>query len=82
MPDASNVDPCRRDLIKGGVKLVCPGSFGAELPDIFKSSLDPIRLDFSLLLSNNSQQVGENEWVVYKSRWGGVLQHGFTGFVK
>lgn len=69
LPDGSNVDNCRRALIESGVRLVCPGSEGAELVAELKP-LPDIRLDAATLLAGQLQPLGENEWALYKPRWG------------
>jgi nicotinamidase-related amidase len=67
--DGSNVDLCRRRAIENGKQVVIPGSDGAELMDELKPS-PAIRLDSSLLLSGDLQQIGTMEWIMYKPRWG------------
>jgi nicotinamidase-related amidase len=49
--------------------VVIPGSDGAELMDELKPS-PAIRLNSSLLLSGQLQQIGTMEWIMYKPRWG------------
>jgi nicotinamidase-related amidase len=60
--DGSNVELCRRPAIENG-------SNGAELMDELKPSSE-IRLNSSLLLSGQFQQIGHMEWIMYKPRWG------------
>lgn len=60
---------CRRKAIKNGRQLVIPGTDGAELMDELKPS-PHIKLNSKLLLSNNFQQIGPMEWIMYKPRWG------------
>ena len=67
--DGSNVDLCRRKAIKNGRQLVTPGTDGAELMDELKPS-PHIKLNSKILLSNNFQQIGPMEWIMYKPRWG------------
>jgi nicotinamidase-related amidase len=67
--DGSNADLCRRKSIEGGKQLVTPETDGAELMDELKPSPD-IRLNSSLLLCGNLQQIGSMEWIMYKPRWG------------
>ncbi len=57
---------CRKRKIETGWKVVLPGSPGAELVD----ELTEVRLDVPLLLDNQPQKIGEQEWVLYKPRWG------------
>ena len=51
--------------------MVIPGSDGAELMDELKPS-PAIRLNSSLLLSGQLQQIGTMEWIMYKPRWGAI----------
>jgi nicotinamidase-related amidase len=67
--DGSNVDLCRKDLVRGGKQIVITGSAGAEIVDELKPSIDTA-LDSNLLLSGRLQQVGSSEWIMYKPRWG------------
>jgi hypothetical protein len=53
--------------------VITPGSDGAELMDELKPSSSTIRLDSSLLLSSQLQQIGTMEWIMYKPRWGGAF---------
>jgi nicotinamidase-related amidase len=75
--DGSNADLCRRHLIEGGASIVRPGTVGAELA----ASLLPVTtaepstsLDPELLLSGEPQPLAENEWALYKPRWGAFYQ--------
>lgn len=49
--------------------MVIVGSNGAEIVDELKPSYY-IKLDSNLLLSGSLQELGEKEWIMYKSRWG------------
>ncbi len=69
LPDGSNVDLCRKELIEKGTKIVIPGTEGAELvPDIKPEP--ELKLDYSLLLNGKVQQFSNREFVIYKPRWG------------
>jgi len=69
LADGSNVDPCRKGLVKNGAHLVLAGSSGCQLaPDILPQG--GVLLDEELLLSHGIQTIGTNEVVVYKPRWG------------
>lgn len=73
LQDGSNVDLCRRGQIEHGLKMTAPGSEGAEImPDLLPSSAT--RLDATTLLEGKAQQVGVNEWIVFKPRWGAFYQ--------
>ncbi len=68
-PDGSNVDSFRRQMVEEGMRVLMPGTQGAELIDEVNPKHD-IRLDPASLLAGNFQEVGTDEWVVYKPRWG------------
>jgi nicotinamidase-related amidase len=68
LPDAGNVDICRRESIEQGAKVVAPGSPGAELVDELKPA-GYVHLDADLLLQGRFQSLGPNEWAMYKPRW-------------
>lgn len=66
--DGTNVDNCRRSLIESGAAIALPGSHGAELIDALK--LEPSqRLDARRLFAGEIQEIGPNEWAMYKPRW-------------
>jgi nicotinamidase-related amidase len=68
-PDGSNADICRRESIRGGLKMVEPGSEGAQIvPALLPDA--GIILNETLLLSGKAQQIGPKEYIVYKPRWG------------
>jgi nicotinamidase-related amidase len=46
-----------------------PGTQGAELVDQVKP-IEDLRLDGAALLSGDLQELGANEWAVYRPRWG------------
>jgi nicotinamidase-related amidase len=66
--DGTNVDVCRREVIENGKEIVIPDSTGADLVEPLKRTPD-LRLDAELLLSGRLQQMGKNEWAIYKPRW-------------
>jgi nicotinamidase-related amidase len=69
LPDASNVDLCRRARVAAGWHPVAPGSPGSELaPDLLPG--EGIRLDPGLLLDGSIQPLGYHEMAIYKPRWG------------
>src|SRR5256714_1986780 len=72
-PDGSNVDLCRRRAVADGATILAVDSEGAQLaPELLP---DPeIRLDSELLLSGALQDLGGDEFVVYKPRWGAFFQ--------
>ncbi len=68
-PDGSNVDLCRRQAVEEGMRVLMPGTFGAELVDELKPAPD-LRLDPMSLLAGRFQRLGAKEWALYKPRWG------------
>jgi nicotinamidase-related amidase len=67
--DGSNADLCRRSAVEQGATLVCPGTSGAELAPPLLPAQES-KLDAELLLSGAVQPLGQNEWAIYKPRWG------------
>lgn len=66
--DGSNVDLCRKEAVEAGGDILLEGGSGCELAaGMFDSN---VSLDSDLLLSGRVQQVGNNEVVIYKPRWG------------
>ncbi len=79
--DGSNVDLVRRAAVEGGLRMVAPGSDGAELLDELKH--DPsLRLDADLLLRGQLQRLAENEFVMYKPRWGAFYGTPLEAFLR
>jgi nicotinamidase-related amidase len=67
--DASNVDPCRRELVLEGTPILRPGTPGrSPAPGLVPA--DAAELDDDLLLAGGLQRLGDNEVVMYKPRWG------------
>jgi len=68
-PDGSNVDGFRRQAVEEGMRVLMPGTIGAELIDELKP--DPaVRLDAGRLMAGRLQEIGPKEWLLYKPRWG------------
>lgn len=67
--DGSNVDRCRRSAIEAGEAVVAPGRDGAELVEELRPPGSD-RLDADRLLSGELQPLGDDEWAMYKPRWG------------
>lgn len=68
-PDGSNVDICRRQAVEEGLRVLMPGTSGAELIDELKP-YPSARLSHEDLLAAEFQQLGEREWAMYRPRWG------------
>lgn len=69
MPDGSNVDLCRKEIVEEGLHVIVPDTAGAELVADLKPNPD-VELDAELLLKGDIQTWGKNEFVIYKPRWG------------
>ncbi len=68
-PDGSNVDICRRQMVEEGMRVLMPGTQGAELAaDI--APKDAPRLVPDALLAGEFQELGNKEWAMYRPRWG------------
>jgi len=80
-PDGSNVDLCRRSLIESGSRIVTPGSDGAELVTELKSAVQ-VRLDANVLLNGDFQNIAEQEYIMYKPRWGAFYGTGLEAFLR
>lgn len=78
--DGSNVDQCRREAIESGAEIVRPGTDGAELVEELKPSAD-VRLDADQLLRGEFQDVGPQEWILYKPRWSAFYRTGLEDFL-
>lgn len=67
--DGSNVDPCRRGAVEGGLRALTPNLEGSELAAELFPDADPT-LDAELLLAGAIQQLAPREVAIYKPRWG------------
>ena len=82
-PDASNVDLCRKEQILSGVRVVEPGTEGAEILETLKpESFKYKKMNCSYLLNGDIQSIGEKEWILYKSRWGAFYETQLEFFLK
>lgn len=79
--DGSNVDLCRKQAIEEGKEIVAPESDGAELVDELKPDTS-IKLNGNMLLSGEMQQISDNEFVMYKPRWGAFYGTALEEFLK
>jgi nicotinamidase-related amidase len=73
LADGSNADISRRTFVSGTTPVLRPGTPGRLLAP----GLPPehgVELDDALLLSGKIQQIGNNEVVIYKPRWGAFFQ--------
>jgi nicotinamidase-related amidase len=79
--DGGNVDPVRRAAVEGGVRMGAPGSDGAELVDDLKPDL-AVRLDCDALLRGEFQRLAQNEYAMYKPRWGAFYETMLEAFLQ
>ncbi|BBI33309.1 cysteine hydrolase family protein [Cohnella abietis] len=79
--DGSNVDICRKELIEKGAKIAAPNTDGADLVSEIRSP-SYASLDADKLLSGGFQSVGEQEWVMYKPRWGAFYNTDLEQFLR
>jgi nicotinamidase-related amidase len=69
LTDGSNVDLCRRQVVEEGKEIAAPESIGSELVSDLKPD-SSIRINANELLEGKIQKIGDNEFVMYKPRWG------------
>jgi nicotinamidase-related amidase len=69
MPDGSNADLCRKEILEDGLRIIVPNTPGAELVADLKPN-PHVELDADLLLNGDIQTWGKKEFVIYKPRWG------------
>src|SRR5690625_423439 len=67
-PDGSNVDLCRRSAVEEGLRVLMPGTSGAEIIDAVKPDVSQ-RLEADALMEGRFQDLSANEFVFYKPRW-------------
>ena len=85
--DGANVDRTRRRTIESGAELVSPGTDGAELVEELlpaEAAVDggePL-LDAEALLDGEFQELGPDEWVMYKPRWGAFYDTDLEDFLR
>lgn len=81
MESGSNVDLCRREKIESGLRIVTPGSQGSNIVEDITKSLGDFTLDNEKLFDRKMQKIGNNEWVMYKPRWGAFYQTNLEKFL-
>ena len=80
-PDGSNVDVCRRRSVEEGLRVLMPGSCGAELvPEV--NPAPETRLDCAELLAGQAQELAHREWALYRPRWGAFYHTGLEDHLK
>lgn len=73
LPDGSNVDLPRRREVEEGARYGVPGTPGSQLVEALRPAPET-QLDPALLLSGGLQQLGPDEWAMYKPRWGAFFE--------
>ena len=71
--DGSNVDLFRRQAVEEGLRILMPGTSGAELLEELRPEPE-VRLDPLQLLSGAIDEIAPNEFALYKPRWGAFYQ--------
>ena len=79
--DGSNVDLFRRQAVEEGLRILMPGTSGAELLEEIRPT-PQTRLDPSQLLSGAIDEIAPNEFALYKPRWGAFYQTGLEQHLK
>lgn len=79
-PDGSNADLCRIEMIQKGNTVLKPNTQGADFPTEIKPQNAP-PLNWKLLMKGQFQQIGDREWVMYKSRWGAFYHTDLYNFL-
>ncbi len=73
LADGSNAEPARKALVSGTTPILRPGTPGRLLaPGVLRPNASP--LDDELLLTGGLQQIGPNEFAMFKPRWGAFFQ--------
>jgi nicotinamidase-related amidase len=78
--DGSNAEPCRRRMIEEGRSILVPGTAGAQLAPGLLSR--PQNLDVDLLLAGGVQEIGPDEAVIFKPRWGAFYETALQAHLK
>lgn len=79
--DGSNVDLCRKELVKQGEDLLLADSAGCQLsPELLPQA--GIKLNTDSLLSGGIQVLGPAEVVMYKPRWGAFYQTSLEQYLR
>jgi nicotinamidase-related amidase len=81
LPDGSNVDACRRHGVEQGGHMLTPGAEGAELVEALKPQ-SSARLDADTLLKGEFQPLADNEYAMYKPRWGAFYDTSLESFLR
>ena len=81
MPDGSNADLCRKEILEDGLRIIVPNTPGAELVADLKPN-PHVELDADLLLNGDIQTWGKKEFVIYKPRWGAFYRTPLDSYLR
>ena len=81
LPDGSDADVYRKGIIERGEFSLAPGSDEAELVSALKPEGSPA-LDYDILRKGEFQELGPNEWAMYKSRLGAFYKTNFEDWLR
>lgn len=76
-PDGTNVDLVRRSAVEEGMRVLMPGTRGADLVE--QVAPGDARLMPESLLAGEFQELGRKEFAFYKPRWGAFFGTGLEG---
>ncbi|WP_306143230.1 cysteine hydrolase family protein [Roseibium sp. MMSF_3412] len=79
--DGSDADMARRwQMEKGQFTMAVPGTWGSEL--VASTTPGDVTLDYKTLLNLGVQQIGPNEYVIYKPHYNGFDRSSLNAFLK
>ena len=81
LAEGSNAELCRKDLVRGRGPLLRPGTSGRRLVPTILPPEAP-ELDDDLLLAGRFQDLGPNEFAMYKPRWGAFFGTTLDAFLR
>jgi nicotinamidase-related amidase len=81
LPDGSNVECSRRQAVEEGMRVLMPGTQGAELIAGVSPNAQ-FRLNAPRLLEGEVQEIGTQEAVFYKKRWGAFYDSKLDGLLR
>ncbi|GIF16786.1 cysteine hydrolase family protein [Actinoplanes teichomyceticus] len=76
-----DVDLVRRAMLAAGAPMVRPGSPGSQLAPGLAPALAP-PLASRMLLAGGFQELGPDEWAMWKPRWSAFHRTGLAGFLR
>ena len=80
-PDGSNAELCRKGIIKKSGGIVSPNTRGINIVQkiIGERTID---LNIDILLNKQFQKINDNEWIMYKPRWGAFYNTDLESFLR